>query len=305
MFSIDIRHDFRSVPLRVAEHTLWPSAVAEPEIFEMFAAKAELDRGEPKVPIFEAEPHALVEASAPLEYSPPDEAAGLTDILFQMAEHRVLAGVITVPFLSEHVDVRINPADLRILHKYVASPLQGARQKAIVGIEKIDGLSSFPNAEDEIDAGIARGAQSAIRPADVVHAIGCRRSKIEAGLVRLRHRAAVVDDDDYKLEVGPLVQRRDDGFGEQHAVLVDGNDNGEPRPRGRSIRREIGRLRLTSDPASHCEDASGNASTTNSSHLAWAQMAAWPSARRVARKRSSGFSLGSVSVRCIWVANSA
>src|SRR5271169_2307423 len=126
----------------------------------MFAAKPTLDCAEPKVPIFEAQPHALVEASAPLEHSPPDQAAGLTDIFFQMAEHRILTGVIAVPVLSEHVDIRINPPDLRIFHEYVVSPLQGARQKAIVGIEKIDGLESFPSAEDIIDAGIARGAQS-------------------------------------------------------------------------------------------------------------------------------------------------
>ena len=35
---------------------------------DMSAAETEPDRGEPEIPILEAEPHALVEADTPLEH---------------------------------------------------------------------------------------------------------------------------------------------------------------------------------------------------------------------------------------------
>src|SRR5437660_11485323 len=95
----DIGENFRSIALGIAEHALRSSAVSEPEILEMSAAKAELDRAEPKIPVFEAELHALVEPGTPLEYGAPDQAAGLADVFLEMTQHRVRAGVVAVPFL--------------------------------------------------------------------------------------------------------------------------------------------------------------------------------------------------------------
>src|SRR6266480_6080218 len=73
-------HDALPIPLGIAEHALRSSAVSEPKILEMPAAKAELDRAEPKIPVFEAELHALVEPGTSLEYGAPDQAAGLADV---------------------------------------------------------------------------------------------------------------------------------------------------------------------------------------------------------------------------------
>src|SRR5215470_18833417 len=103
MFARDVRDDLRAVALGIAEHALRPFAVAKPEIFEVFAAKAELDRAKPEIPIFEAEPHALVKPGALFENRASDEAAGLADILLQMPQHRIFAGIVAVPLLSEHV----------------------------------------------------------------------------------------------------------------------------------------------------------------------------------------------------------
>ncbi len=52
----------------------------------MLAAKAELDRAEPEIPIFEAEPHAFIEASTLVEYGPPHEATRLAEIFLQMTK---------------------------------------------------------------------------------------------------------------------------------------------------------------------------------------------------------------------------
>src|SRR5215470_16801210 len=84
MFARDVRDDFRAVALGISEHALRPLAVAKPEIFEVFAAEAELDRAEPEIPIFKAQPHVLVKARALFENRAPDQAAGLADIFLQM-----------------------------------------------------------------------------------------------------------------------------------------------------------------------------------------------------------------------------
>src|SRR5580693_3857260 len=101
-----------------------------------------------------------------------------------------------------------------MLHEHVIGALQRARQKAIVGVEEIDRFDAFPGPEDVLDAGIARGAQPAIGAPDVEDAIWRRRDKIEAGLMRFRHRAAVIDDDDDELEIGLLIERRGYRFAE-------------------------------------------------------------------------------------------
>src|SRR5262249_49381954 len=149
------------------------------------AAKAEPDRSEPEIPVFKTELHALVEARSPLEHGPPDEAAGFANVLFEVTEHRVRPGVVAAPFLPEHVDVGIDPADARVVREDVVGALQSAREKPIVGVEKINCLYRFPSSEHMVNAGVARRAEAAILSPDVRDAIGCGDRKVETSLVGL------------------------------------------------------------------------------------------------------------------------
>ena len=284
MLAADIGKDLRPVAFGVAKHALRPLAVAEPEIFEMLAAKAELDRAKPEIPVFETEPHALVEPGAFLEHGAPHQAARLADILFEVPEDRIGAGVVAVPLLPEHVDIRIDPAGFRMVREHVIGALQGTGQKAVVRVEEIDRVDRVPGAEDILDPGVARGAQPAIGTPDVMHTARCRRGEIETGLMGLGRRAAVIDDDDDAAEFGLLVEGRDHRFAEQHAVLVDRDDNSERRPDGAAgDRRQSGSPGSLGEPHAHGAAASSKASTTKSSQCAGAERAGSPLARRVAR----------------------
>ena len=140
MLAAQIGGNLRPVALGIAEHAFRPFSVSEPKMVEMFAAKTEPYRGEPEIPILEAEPHALVKADAPLEHGAPHETTRLADVFLEMPQHRVFARIVAVPLLAEHVDVRINPASLRVCTAPIEAALQGARQKPIVGVEEIDRL---------------------------------------------------------------------------------------------------------------------------------------------------------------------
>ena len=73
-----------------------------------------------------------------------------------MPEDRVVAGVVTGAFLTEGIDIRVDPANLRVLHECLMGVLQRARQKPVIGIQEIDRLDGFPGAEHILDAGVAR-----------------------------------------------------------------------------------------------------------------------------------------------------
>jgi hypothetical protein len=201
MFPANIGGNFEPVAVRVANHALRPLAILQAEAVEVLAAKSELDCSEPKIPVFEAEFHAFVEPSTLLEERPSHQTARFADIFLQMSEHRVFPGEIAVPLLPEHVDIRVNPTDLRVLLQRVIRALQCPWENSVVGIEKVDRSDGFPSVEDILDPGVTGGAEPAVLPPNVMHPAGCAADEVETSLMRLRHRTAVVDDDDAAFKI--------------------------------------------------------------------------------------------------------
>jgi hypothetical protein len=105
--------------------------------------------------------------------------------------------------------------------------LEQLRADAVVGVEEVNRADARPRLQRDADAAVARRAEAAVPLANVQDAVRVGAGVLAADEVRLRRRAAVVDQDDAVVVFGLLAQRGLDGVDEQRGVAVDGDDDGE------------------------------------------------------------------------------
>ena len=214
-----VAQDLAAVALAVGQHALGALAVLQAHGGHVAADPAGLDRLQPEVPVLEAELHALVEAHAAAEHVGAHQAAGFAVVLEQVLQHRVRAAGADIELGAEHVDVGIGPAGERVAVERVPGTLQRLRVEPVVGVQQVDRLDARPGRERKVDAAIARRAQPAIGLAKIDDAVGMGAGVLERGLVGIVERAAVVDDDDFEIELGLLHQGGTHRLVEQDRML--------------------------------------------------------------------------------------
>jgi hypothetical protein len=115
--------------------------------------------------------HPLVEAQAAVHQLAAHQAAGVAVVLGQQHEQRKVAARGEVLRPADLVDVGVEPAHLR---RRLLQRREGARQEArvqaVVGVEAVERPQPRESGEREFDAGVARGGQAAVRPAQREHA---------------------------------------------------------------------------------------------------------------------------------------
>jgi hypothetical protein len=242
VLGVEVAEQHRAPALRLRQHAFRTAAVQEARARQVPPDEAEARGLEPEVPVLEAGAHPLVEAQPPVHQLAPHQAAGVAVVLGQQHEQGKVAAGGEVLRPADLVDVGVEPAHLRrrrLQRREGAG--QEARVQAVVGVQAEQRAQGREGGERELDAGVARGGQAAVRPPQREHPARVRRGHRKGRARCLGIGAAVVHDHRGGGRAALLHQHGADRFRQQARLAVGRDDDGDEHRRGWKVAALPGR----------------------------------------------------------------
>ncbi|MCY1509566.1 hypothetical protein D9M68_439160 [compost metagenome] len=167
----------RTVAVGFLEPAFRPQAVFKGRLVARRADEAVFHAGEPEFPVFETVLPVVVETNSLPEDIDGDHRARVADVVGDAVNQPgIVVAVVRPPAHREGVDIGVDPAGAALTQLAVKG-FDRARQNAIVGVEKIDGLCFRQVFKHIVDGAVARAARPCIAAEDHVDVRMSRRKQ--------------------------------------------------------------------------------------------------------------------------------